>query len=421
MLTMLLVDDEYLVRKGISETIEWNEYGIQVIGEAADGNKGLELAKKFNPDIIITDIRMPIMDGLEFMTNLKENGLSPGIIVLSGFEEFSYARTAMNNGALAYLLKPIDNDQLIETVQKVAKKIIDERANKQYVEKIKNELPSITKQFLIDLVSGDIKDINTINEKVIFLNLSLLTDKFYILVLKIDEYDILTKQLSVDEIYKFKELINKLISEIFLKNTNYSGLMINKLSDEILIFLNTKYNPEKDVDDIKNLCIVLIESLKKEYSQTISIGISSLCNNVLYMNYAYKEAETASQCKIIHGSSSVIYIKEISTNGYRREVREAINYIQSNYSKDITIELVAKELFISPSHLMHLFKKELGKTFNDCLTDYRISIGKKLLQNRKYKIYEVSTSIGYGDVKYFSQIFKKTTGMTPSEYIKSQA
>src|SRR5689334_10325683 len=119
---MLIVDDEYLVRKGISETIEWTEYGIKIIGEACDGEQGLEMAMDYMPDIILTDIHMPFMNGLEFMSKLRERGSNSNIIVLSGYEEFSYVRTALQYGVIDYLLKPIDNQQLIDTVQKVAAK-----------------------------------------------------------------------------------------------------------------------------------------------------------------------------------------------------------------------------------------------------------------------------------------------------------
>ena len=122
--------------------------------------------------------------------------------------------------------------------------------------------------------------------------------------------------------------------------------------------------------------------------------------------------------KLLPGVSSIAHIKGIDTTNYRREVRETIKYIQDNYSKDITVEMAAREQFISSSYLMHLFKDSIGKTFIECLTDYRIQVAKQLLKDPKYKIYEVSESVGYDDVKYFSQIFKKTTGITPSEYVK---
>lgn len=138
MVTLLLIDDEYLLRRGICETIEWAEYGIEIIGTSANGVQGLEMAIKHKPDIIITDIRMPLMNGLEFMIKVKESGLTPKIVVLSGFDDFEYARTAMHNGAVAYILKPVDNDQLVETVRSIAKGIINEKNTQEYFKKLKH-------------------------------------------------------------------------------------------------------------------------------------------------------------------------------------------------------------------------------------------------------------------------------------------
>ena len=104
MLTMLIVDDEYYLRLGVRQIADWHLMGVDIIGDAADGEEGLALALKLKPDILLMDIRMPILNGLELMIKLRENKIESTIIVLSGFNDFEYARTAMENGAYAYLL-----------------------------------------------------------------------------------------------------------------------------------------------------------------------------------------------------------------------------------------------------------------------------------------------------------------------------
>src|SRR5690348_9698886 len=122
MLTMMLIDDEYLVKLGIRETINWKEYNVEIVAEASNGKEGLELALKYSPEVILVDMRMPVMDGMEFMRQARENGLTANIIILSGHEEFNYAKVALQYGAEEYLLKPIENQELIDTVMKVARK-----------------------------------------------------------------------------------------------------------------------------------------------------------------------------------------------------------------------------------------------------------------------------------------------------------
>ncbi|MCD2345520.1 response regulator transcription factor [Clostridium guangxiense] len=420
MLNLLIVDDEFLVRKGLRQTIDWQGFGIQIVGEASNGTKGLTLAEELKPDIILTDVKMPIMNGLEFMQKLKEKDLNPKIIILSGYEDFNYVRTAMHNGAVAYLLKPIDNNQLTNIIKDVINKITNEKNTKKYIDTLKDEIPAITKQFLSDLVSGDITDIGKINEKICFLNISVDFNNCYIVVLKINKYQNIMHKLSIEELNKFKYYINKLISTIFIGNSAFNSIFINRTEEEFLIIIDFKLHNSNELQLIKVCCTKIVENLKLHFKETISIGISNLCTSVLEINKTYKDALTACQNKLSEETSTIIHINDISFNGYRREIKETIKYIQDNYNNNITVEHAAKELYISPSYLMHILKKDLGKTFNECLTDYRITMAKKLLLNRKYKIYEVSTRIGYRDVKYFSQIFKKTTGMTPSEYIKAQ-
>jgi two-component system, response regulator YesN len=417
---MLLVDDEYLVRKGINETINWEEHGIKIIAEAANGEEGLEMALQYIPDIILTDIRMPFMDGLEFMSKLTATGLNFNIIVLSGYEEFSYVRTAIQNGAADYLLKPIDNAQLLDTVIKVGKKLKEERSTKLYFERLKDELSAIKKQFLRELIIGVYKNKDEILEKLKFLEIPIETFGNYITSIRINEYNLVLQQLSKEELTKFKEQIIYSISQLLLLHSKFMGVVIEKDEEEWVIVIHMLNSNDDIIELIKSRCIELIDRIKKEFSQTISIGISDVCNNIEDINIAYKEAYTASFFKLLPGSSSVGYIKEKDVVGIRQEIRETLKYIRNNYSKEITIEMAAKELYISASYLMHIFKDEIGKTFNECLTEYRIEAAKGLLMDSKNKIYEVCEKVGYGDVKYFSQVFKKCTGMSPSEYMKNR-
>ena len=126
MITCFIAEDEQILRRGLILTIDWDKMGCKVIGEAANGSKALMLIKKLKPDIVITDIRMPIMDGL----SLIEQSLScyhPEFIIISGYNDFSYAKKAIRLGVSDYLCKPIDEEELKQTVERVCKKIIKKR------------------------------------------------------------------------------------------------------------------------------------------------------------------------------------------------------------------------------------------------------------------------------------------------------
>lgn len=116
MYKMLLVDDEYLVRKGISETIDWNSYDIEIVATAVNGQDGLEKVETYHPDIIVSDIKMPVLDGMGLVSTLYDKNYDGIIIMLSGYNEFEYAKTTLEKGVFKYLLKPIDNDELVSVV-----------------------------------------------------------------------------------------------------------------------------------------------------------------------------------------------------------------------------------------------------------------------------------------------------------------
>ena len=424
MLTILVVDDEYLVRTGIRETIHWESYNLQIIGEASNGVEGLAAAQSLHPDIIITDIRMPQMDGIEFMAKLREEGLDSKVVVLSGYDEFDYAQSALNYGASAYLLKPIDNQQLIETIQKVSRLIHEEKEVKQHYAELKLELPAIQKQFLLDLLNGTITDIRGIEAKIGFLQLPLAFQNQAVVIVSIDDLQILSQRLPHSGIEQLRREIADGISRVLFTGRSFKGLVVMKSVDETVLILQLEDTSGKHLPALKDACKEFTASLENRRDVsvgpafTVSIGISTPVKDLTELHRAYQEALIGAHTKFLPGTHSVTYIKDEGVHGYHAAVRDAVAFLKNRFSEDITVEMAAKELFISPSYLMHLFKAELGKTFNDSLIEYRIEQAKELLGDKNNRIYEVCQRVGYTDAKYFSQLFKRMTGLSPSEFAK---
>lgn len=241
MIGMVIADDELIIRQGLT-SIDWNRYGIMVLGTAENGNEALSIIISKHPQILITDIRMPGMDGLKLIEAAKEQVPEIQSILLTGYEDFNYAKTAISLGAIDYILKPSDPDEIIEAVLKAKSKI--------------------------------------------------------------------------DEIIQLRNLGN--------------------------------------------------------------------------------------QCKQ----------RKINN----RIVREVLDYIENHYSEDISLFTAAEHVHMNHVYLSRLFKKELGETFLENLTKYRLQKACELLSNFDYKIYEISSMVGIFDPGYFSQVFKKYYGLTPSEY-----
>lgn len=122
MMKVLVVDDETVVRKGIVLGVDWASLGCVVVGEASNGQEGIEQAEKCQPNLIITDVRMPVMDGIEMMNRLRERGCQANVIVLTAYSDFDYARSALQFGASDYLLKPFRDEELARAIGKIQAK-----------------------------------------------------------------------------------------------------------------------------------------------------------------------------------------------------------------------------------------------------------------------------------------------------------
>lgn len=254
MFRVLIVEDEEIVRQGLILTTDWHSYGVEVIGEATNGQEGYDLALKLNPDIIITDIKMPKKSGLEMIKELSEK-TNIAFIVISAFNEFEYAKEALKLGAVDYLLKPFKDEELEVAITKA----------KDYVRQAVR--------------------LNTLEED------------------------------------NRSDVINK---------------------------LNT-YLSETDKSTHSNMM-------------------------------------------------------------------QSIRYIKTNYDKDISISSLAEYLQVSESTVTRMFRSESSYTFQEYLTLFRIREACKLLNDPSIKVYEVADKVGYSDQRYFSNVFKKTVGVSPKTF-----
>lgn len=419
MITMLIVDDEYLVRQGIMQTIPWETYGIHIIGDASNGSDGLKIALEYQPDIILTDMRMPEVDGIHFMKQLRRQGVDSSIIVLSGFDDFNYAKSALTYGALNYLLKPIDNDELLKTILDVATLVKQKKSTAKYYACMKEEFTNIKKQFLLNLIDGQYKDLHHVKEKIGLFQVPINLNALFLVVITVDDFNLLPTTYTPEEIDQLKKAIENELASILILHPTFMGSVLNR-EHQWLVIVNPLEN--KSTEDmpliLESLCSTFLNHASRKFTITFSIGISELCDDIMTLNRIYEHTLLAANDKLIPGRSNISFSKDLHLNAPRKEVKKAMQYIRKNYEQPITVDTVADYLNLSASHLMRIFKDDLGTTLNEYLTQHRINLAKELLKEGQYKIYEVSYHIGYKDVRYFSQIFKKSVGMTPRQYMK---
>ncbi|MGM9632599.1 MAG: response regulator [Eubacteriales bacterium] len=408
MYKMILVDDEYLVREGIKQTIPWESYGIQIVAVAKNGEEGLEAIRAHKPDVIISDVRMPKVDGLQLVNQLVEENYDGMIVMLSGYNDFEYVRSTLQRGAYKYLLKPIDNDELIKTVLDAIEKLKKKRRTESMLSDMRIGLPAIKTKLVDDIFHGEFE--GNFEEKLKLYDLPVIKSGVIIYC----KVDFSVCNVSDEEAREALALVEKQILSV-LENYN----TIYSRSDKRVAFA-TDFT---DVAVLERRLTMMFREYEEKSKVIMSIGISKPFYSTSEIPSSFGAAKFVACNKLFASLNSVTASKQENEEekAYKKHIVDALGYVSEHFSQnDLSISEVSEYLGVSDSYLMHLFKKELGKTFNTCLTEYRIMMSKRLLTEEKYRVYEIAEMVGYVDMKYFSQVFKKIENCTPSEYIRKR-
>lgn len=299
MLKLMIVDDEIVIREGLKNTFNWNELGYEIVAEAENGVDAIDLFYETLPDVIITDIYMQKGDGLEFIKSLKKANSKVEIIVLSGYPNFEYAQTALNNGVFAYLLKPVSMSDMIDTLKSVKEKILSN-----------NNVNS--EKFLFNLLQLSSPDINNIKK---------LTDKYKIQIPS-STYFIVTAEIESTD--NNSNTYDQLLSEFTDKLSDKCALFVcqpRHYHIAMLIFFQG--------NSVKNLLYITLNTIKEELSYIfdtpISIGISNVFENLYDVRNAYMQSLFCLSQKALYGIGSMI--------AYEKNI---LNDSQSNHEEQLT-------------------------------------------------------------------------------------
>ena len=392
MYKIAIIEDEYLTCLGLEKAVAWSSIDVLVCGSASDGKNGLELIRREKPDIVLTDIRMPGLNGVDLVKTLAKDGFDGEIIVLSAYKEFDYAVETYQSGIFSYLLKPIDNAELLSVVSGAIEKLKSKREREEIKQKMLVSDSHLKERFITNLISGDVTEEYFAKEQE-QLSLSIPASGL-LFVLKEEE---------INDDYT----LNK-ASDTLLNGLKETHILYN---DELIAFISSI--DESDAISVFQKRLSELEEL------TDSIFTCSICgySNPLEISSSHKIAIDNINNKLCFGFNS-LEVKRIDDISFRQyaSIQQFYKLISEHYKEDITVSMISLMMNVSDSFLMHLLKKSLGRTFNDILTDYRMSLAKKLLKKGNYRINEVATLVGYNDEKYFSRVFKKKIGVNPSEY-----
>jgi two-component system response regulator YesN len=471
----MIVDDEKAIRAGIRKILS-ESIGHIIFSEAKNGEEALNLIRKRNPDLIITDIRMPKMDGIRLMSALAEEkgGTKPRIIVLSGYDDFSYAQKAIAYGAVSYILKPIDRTELISTVSKALgaaeenRRILVERYVREFLDEGRNykgEYPlKISPEepvYLGFVFSPSGRNISPVVNAWGGSPFFAVIQKESSVLLLIGEHG---KNWLRDTLDFAGEGVCAALSG---KCTSFLGLTEARRQARIAVWnymllgkpgFYSYLKPARPLDygrireglqklsgimgtvepdvikrslDEFFLLETIPEENRGEYFHFLSDLFSSELTSV-YWDYINRDVYLASKRSMLEMPERCRSIGEWKKNffdfiiylhvtiGKERPrhalVRKALAWLEQHFTEDITMAMVANQVSVNYTWFSEKFREHTGFRFNEYLNRLRIGKAKELLETGRYLIYEVAEHSGYRDVKYFQKVFKETTGLSPGEW-----
>lgn len=522
---VLLVDDEEEVIQIIMKKIDWEGLGFSVVGHACNGIKALELVEELQPDVVMTDIKMPFMDGMELSRRIREGFPAIKILFFTGFDEFEYAKGAIQLEAEQYILKPVNAVELSDVYTRLKIKLDREISEKRNVETLQkyymDSLPVLQANFYTSLLEGRLGK-EEISQYLSDYQISFSGPFFSCLVIHTssshipDNMNVLLLSTSVQ-----KQAEERLAQKWQAKCFSYLGnaVLIGQLKNM------------SDITELTDDCDRFCKYAKAIIGAVVTVGIGRVCGDILELPQSYLGAREAVSYRAIYGSSKAINMKEIiprETNkfasdkdvmlselfkvirfgseedvaraaehyltnsalaeeslqqhqvrmmelvsslykflvthgvdvpGFSGNIQElydglvglepdalgtwlagiclsirekliharnkstksfvarAEEYVQKHYGEEeLSLDSICGILGVSNAYFSTIFKKETGSSFISYLTDFRLELAREMLVDTDEKSYMIAKSVGYADPNYFSYVFKRKFGVSPSIY-----
>ena len=525
---IMLVDDEEEVRTSIIRKIDWQDAGFEVIGDAENGKEALEKIEQNEPDVVLTDIRMPYMDGLEMAENIRQRYPSIKIVIFSGFDEFEYAKKAIKLNVIEYILKPVNVEELTAILKKIKKNLDEEIEQKRNVTLLRESyiksLPAIREHFLIHGGMEEAQIEEKLNEYAIDVAGAV---KWVIAAIHLEPDEKVDKAVSL---HQQRELIPISVRNLIEEKLEgqYRFIVFHSSFETILLVAIDKDNTQTGlIALLGDIC----KETKKILEVSVTIGVGESCSSLTDLSRPCHTALNALGYRAITGSGGVICIGDMEPSGHEKlrfdsrmeseliaavkfgpkekirsvidgivsrmedarvhyrqyqayvlaiinvltqlsqqydlrisemfgvendyfeilgrvqkmenvrpyltevalkmnagmeeersnttknVIREAKQYIQDNFQDpELSVEKICRHLHMSPAYFSTMFKKETGQAYIAYLTDVRLGRAVELLMATDDKTYIIAEKVGYPEQNYFSYVFKKKFGVSPTRY-----
>jgi two-component system response regulator YesN len=410
-LKALIIDDEISAREYLKFIGKWERLGINVVLEAENGEEGLRKISEENPELIVTDMRMPVMDGRKLLEVLEQRALSAKILVISGYSDFTYTRRAIKSKVIDYLLKPVNPEEFNSSLEKA----IDEIRSGLNADGT-GAVPRENLQGSLDSrLARENKGLYNLMELVEYNQES---EDFILLVTKVLNFDDIKRDCfngSPGLVCYFLE--TKLNGIVFKNGKCLTTRDIDCVNEFVTILTFDKSKGQRIFDDIYEYCKLMLNEMEN-YSVRCNIGLSNKASDRTDFITAFEQAKTALLgVNAVKGEKILYYNENILENKtYSNMVINIMNFILENYHKKLSLDHISKMFFISREHLCRNFKKETGENLFRFINRLRMEKARELLEDESLKIYNISRMVGFADNNYFTKVFKKHFGVLPQEY-----
>lgn len=392
---VLIADDERMIREGIRYSVDWEKYGMEVIGEAEDGEEVIELAIEHQIDLLLIDLNMPIMDGIMAMKLLKEQLPLCKMLVISGYDEFHYAQEAIRLQVEDYILKPVNPEKLASLLLKLKSKLATEVNQQAYLKEAKNQMKKnhhlLKENFFQEWIDNELVN-DEIKNQLNFLSLPITSPQQY-LILRWPEYYENKNYIAENERHIFWFAIENIVEELLGPS-------------RIVVF--------RDRSELLNVCL-----WKRVTSDQITTIITNVRKHLKISLYSHLEDIHDEILTDLYKIYDLCKIKVDAQIKISPLVLQAKTYVQEHYQdSSLTLEKVAENAHVSSVYVSRMIKQELGISYVALLTQLRVNKAADLLKTTDMTIREISEKVGYETQHYFSTTFKKRVGLTPNQFRK---
>lgn len=532
--SIILVDDEEEVRKSIIKQIDWESAGFQVVGDAENGEDALEKIEVLEPDVVLTDIRMPYMDGLTLAEKIRQRYPSTKVVIFSGYDDFEYAQKAIKLNVTEYILKPVNVEELTSILKRIKSNLDEEIEEKRNVSRLRENyrksLPIIREQFFNDMVHRRLAD-DLIESKLREYDIPITgARKWIIAAIDVEKSDDRSKKTL--SLHEEEELIPISVMQIVReKLKSYCRFSLFQSTAEAGMVVIAALDDDNTTTGLIDVLGDICKETKRILEVPVTIGIGHSVTGLSKIAGSYQSAVEALGYKAVVGSGITIYINDMEPVGsgklefdnsdesdfisavkfgpdekieavmvrisgklesarvhYRqqqvyvfgvlntviqmiqqydlnleeilggeleylsvidklqkreefgewllttaRKMNQAINqerdmttrqviqqakqYIMDNYQNpDLSVEMICRHLHMSPAYFSTMFKKETGQAYIAYLTEIRLNKAVELLNKTDDKTYVIASKVGYQEQNYFSYVFKKKFGVSPTKF-----